>query len=123
VKPRISVFKGREAKLNKAILLILAEESPLNISQVYKKVRTHKDLQHTRYRVVNRRMKALEKEGYIEQVRTMKTPQGFVAKLYQSTPRAYLAFVLNAINFDMLIQSAEQSDIVILLATFLNAIE
>ena len=119
-KPVVSVFKGREAKLNRAILLILAQESPLNIRQVFKRVRAHMDLRHTRYRVVNRRMKHLEIEGYIEQVRTEKTLQGFVAKLCQPTFRAYLAFALNCINLDEFVKSARESDIIAVLAALVN---
>jgi hypothetical protein len=68
----ISVFKGREAKLNKAIFLILAKESPLNIRQIYKKVRAQKNLEGSRYRVINRRIKALEEEDYLKQVARAK---------------------------------------------------
>ncbi|MBS7615539.1 hypothetical protein KEJ18_07435 [Candidatus Bathyarchaeota archaeon] len=65
-KSRLSVSKGREARLNRTVLLILGQEGPLSIRQVYKKAREHKELSQVRYRVVNRRMKALEQQGYIE---------------------------------------------------------
>jgi len=120
---RISVFKGREARLNRAILLILSHESPLNIRQVYKRVRTHKGLQHVRYRVVNRRMKALEKEGYIEQVGKEKTPQGFVAKLYQTTFRAFLAFALYCIDLNEFVRAADESELVTMLAVLSSMLE
>ena len=119
-KPRLSVFKGREAKLNRAVLLILSQESPLSIRQVHKKVRTYRGLNHTRYRVVNRRMKSLEEEGYIERVRTEKIQQGFIAKLYQMTLRAYLAFALDCTDINELILSAEESHITSILAVFVG---
>jgi len=122
-KPQLSVFKGREAKLNNAILLVLAIDGPLNIRQVYKRIMAKKDLKHTRYRVVNRRMKALEKEDYIIQVRTERIPQGFLAKLYQPTLRTYLAFAVNRVNFDEFVKSASTSEIITVLAILINTIK
>jgi hypothetical protein len=119
-KLKLSVFKGREAKLNRAILLILARESPLNMRQVYKRVRTYKDLSHTRYRVVNRRMKLLKDEGLLEQVRVEKMPQGFVAKLYQLNVRACLALTLEHIDLDEFIRSATESEVISVLTSLLG---
>jgi DNA-binding Lrp family transcriptional regulator len=118
--PRLSVFKGREAKLNRAVLLILSQENPLSIRQIHKKVRTYRGLNHTRYRVVNRRMKSLEEEGYIERVRTEKMQQGFIAKLYQMTLRAYLAFALDCTDIDELVRSAKEPDITSILAVLVG---
>jgi len=119
-KPKLSVFSGREAKLNKVILLILTQECPQSIRQVYKGVITLKDFDHTRYRVVNRRMKSLEKEGFIEQIITEKKSQWFVAKLFQPTIRAYTALVLEAVNYNALIQSTKEAELTALLATILD---
>ncbi|MBS7657088.1 hypothetical protein KEJ33_04105 [Candidatus Bathyarchaeota archaeon] len=77
-KPRLSVFKGREARLNRMVLLILGQEGQLSIRQVYKKARAFKGLGHVRYRVVNRRMKALEREGYIELAEVKKAQRGMI---------------------------------------------
>jgi DNA-binding Lrp family transcriptional regulator len=119
-KPKLSVFKGREAKLNRAVLLVLAQESPLSIRQVYKRVRACKGFRHTRYRVVNRRMKSLENEGYIEHVATEKRPQGFVARICQPTTKAYVALALEAVNFNALIGSTKEDKLTALLATILD---
>jgi hypothetical protein len=84
----LSVFKGREAKINKAIFWILAHESPLTIYEICKKVRTQKSLRYTRYSVVNRRVRSLEELSYIEKAGPKKTRAGFEAQLYQITFRA-----------------------------------
>ena len=114
------MFSGREAKLNKVILLILTQEYPQSIRQVYKRVITLKDFDHTRYRVVNRRMKSLEKEGFIEQIITEKKSKWFVAKLFQPTIRAYTALVLEAVNYNALIQSTKEAELTALLANILD---
>ena len=121
-KPRLSVFKGREAKLNRTILLILAQESSLNIWRVYKRVREVRGLRHTRYRVVNRRMKDLEHEGYIEVCGQKETPQGLKANLYQLTVKTYLAFLLGTVSLDTLIQQANDADAITLLAALSSVI-
>ena len=115
-KPRLSVFKGREARLNRMILLFLCRECCLNIWQVYKSVRETRGFRHLRYHVINRRIRDLEQEGFIEVTTIKETPQGQKVKYYQSTTKTYLAFLLDAINLDLLIQSANNTDIIILLA-------
>lgn len=120
--PRLSVFKGREAKLNRAIFLVLADESPLSIRQVCKKVRNFRDFRYTQYRVVNRRVKALQQEGYLKLVEVKITLQGFQSKQFELTSRAYLAFVLESVDFDALIQSKKEEKLITLLATILEVI-
>ncbi len=115
-KPRLSVFKGIEARLNRIILLILGRECCLNIWQVYKRVRETRGFRHLRYHVINRRIRDLEQEGFIEVTMVKETPQGQKVKYYQPTTKTYLAFLLDAINLDQLIQSANNTDIITLLA-------
>jgi len=115
-KPKLSLFKGREARLNKIILLILCRECRLNVWQVYKRVRENRGFRHFRYHVINRRIRDLEQEGFIEVTMVKETPQGQKIKYYQPTTKTYLAFLLDTINLDQLIQSANNTDIITLLA-------
>ena len=43
---RLQVFKGREAKLNRAIFQILALKGPLIIYDIHKEVKVQKGLKH-----------------------------------------------------------------------------
>lgn len=88
---RIFIFKGREARLNKAIFWILARQSPLTIYDIWQKLRDEKDFAYIRYHIVNRRVRALEKRVCIEKSGERKTKTGFAATLYQLSIRAYLA--------------------------------
>jgi len=115
-KSKLSLFKGREARLNKIILLILGRECCLNIWQVYKRVSETRGFRHTRYHVINRRIRDLEQEGFIEVTMVKETPQGQKVKYYQPTTKTHLAFLLNTINLDQLIQSANNTEIITLLA-------
>ncbi len=115
-KPGLSVFKGREARLNRMILLFLCRECCLNIWQVYKRVRETRGFRHLRYHVINRRIRDLEQEGFIEVTTVRETPQGQKVKYFQPTTKTYLAFLLDAVDLDQLIQSANKTDIITLLA-------
>jgi len=119
--PKLSVFKGREAKLNRAIFWVLAQEGPLIAYDVCRKVRTQKPLKYTRYSVVNRRVRSLEEAGYIEKTGPKKTRAGFEAQLYQNTYRAYLAIIVNQTNFNEFIEKAEEDEIISALSSFILA--
>jgi len=109
---RISVFKGREARLNFAVFHILALKGPQTLYEAFKEVKTQKGLKNTKYTNVNRRVRILEESGYLEKVGTRKTQAGFQATLYQITARAYLAFLLNQINLDDFIATADEATVI-----------
>jgi len=106
-----SVFKGRDARLNKAIFWILAQQSPLTIYDLWRKLRTQRDFAYTPYNTVNRRVRTLEEHGYLEKIGQRRTKTGFVAILYQLTARAYLAILLDKINLDNFITKAPEPGI------------
>jgi len=108
---RISVFKGREARLNKAIFSILATQSPQTIYEVWRKLRDQRDFSYVRYHIVNRRIRALAEQGYIEKFGERRTKTGFVTGLYQLALKAYLAIVLDKIDFDEFIKKAPESSV------------
>ncbi len=87
---RLSVFKGREAKLNRAIFKILSDETSLTIWDTTKQVNKKKGLKHTRYAVVNTRIRILEKTGYLREAGKKQTKTGGVAILYEATSRQSL---------------------------------
>jgi DNA-binding PadR family transcriptional regulator len=117
--PRLSVFKGREAKLNRAIFLVLAQEGPLTAYDICRKVRTQKPLRYTRYSVVNRRVRSLEEAGYVEKTEPKRTRAGFEAQLYQITFRAYLAIIVSQTDFNEFIEKAEENKIISALSIFI----
>jgi hypothetical protein len=115
---RISVFKGREAKLNRAIFQVLALKGPLTVYDVHKELRTQKGLEHTKYTNVNRRVRALERSRYLRKTGTRPTLAGFEASLYELATRGYAALVFDQINLDRFIKSAKENEIVQALAIF-----
>jgi DNA-binding Lrp family transcriptional regulator len=112
VKPRLSVFTGRETKLNKAIFQVLAIEGALTIYEISKKVRTHRSLRYIKYSVINRRVRNLTDKGYIEAISARRTLAGFQAQLYQLTLRAYLVITLSKTDLDRFIEEAKEKNII-----------
>jgi len=117
---RLSVFKGREARLNRAIFHILALKSPLTTYDILREVRKRKDLAHIRYSVLTRRVKALQESDYLMKVGATKTRLGFETALYQLTPRAELAIALDLTNLDKFIRKAEYHQIITALNAFVD---
>ena len=119
---KLSVFKGREAKLNMAVFHVLALKGPLTAYDLHKEVKAQKSLRHTKYTNVLRRIKALEESGYIEKAgtRKIKTHPHYQTNLYQLTPRAYLAVLVNKTNLDEIIQKASRENILALIAALVQ---
>lgn len=119
---RISVFKGREAKLNRAIFHILALKGPLTIYDTHKEVKTRRRLRHVRYASVNKRVRLLEESGYVKKIGIKKTKAGFQASIYELTTKAYLALLLNSINLDELLIKVDKGTAQTILATVLSTL-
>jgi dolichol kinase len=102
----LSVFRGREAKLNRAIFLVLFHSCPLVVYDITKEVKKRKGYRFTKYSNVNRRVRALVQQGYLESVGSRETQAGSQGTLYQPTIRAKAAFYFNAISPDQFIREA-----------------
>ena len=114
-RAELSVFKGREAKLNHAIFQILALKSPQTIYDIHKEVKTQRRLRHVRYATVNKRVRALQESGYVKKTGVKKTKAGFKASVYELTAKAYLAMLLDSINLeDLLVHVDEVTTLTIL---------
>ncbi|MCJ7760766.1 hypothetical protein MUP59_06445 [Candidatus Bathyarchaeota archaeon] len=105
---RISVFKGREAKLNRAIFQALALKGPPTIYDIHKRLRTMRGLRCTHYGNVNKRVRALQQLGYVKEVNIKSTKAGFEATEYEITARAYLALMLASIKPEDLLNRIDE---------------
>jgi len=112
----LRVFKGRETKLNHAILITITKNSPQTIYDIAKTVRKQKGLTNTKYTNVNRRVKALEKQGFLEKAGYRHAIQGIQVTLFQPTTRAYVALFLNQLDLDIFVKEADESTLIIELA-------
>jgi len=118
---RIAVFRGRDARLNKAIFWILAQQGSLTIYDVWRKLRIQRDFTYIPYNTVNRRVRALAEHGYIEKSGKRETKTGFTAILYRLTVRAYLTILLDKIDIDNLVEKAPEASILSMIEAIIFA--
>jgi hypothetical protein len=105
---RLSVFKGREAKLNRAIFQVLRGESPQAMWDILRKIRKIRAFKHTKYAVINTRVKALEAEGYLKKTGERDTKHGGKTALYEISAKAKLAIKLCSQPLDDLIDKLDE---------------
>jgi len=92
---KLSVFKGREASLNRAIFAILAREGPKTIIELQRQLGKQKGLHGTYYASVNKRISCLEKAGYVVHITAQKTQPNSNAVLHDLHAKAYPAIIIH----------------------------
>ena len=120
---RISLFKGREARLNHTIFQTLAKNDPLTIYEVHKQIKSLRGFRHTKYTNVNRRVRTLEESGYLEKAGIRSTQAGGQATLYQLTTRAHVALLLSQISPDTFTKEADEDTLIAELAALILFLE
>jgi len=118
----LQVFKGREARLNRAIFHILAHRGPQTIYDIHKQIQTQRVLRYTRYSSVNKRVRALEETEFVQKTALRKTKAGFEAIIYELTAKAYLSMLLNSMGLEQLLDRLDQRTASLLLVSLLNAL-
>jgi hypothetical protein len=108
---RLSVFKGIEAKLNRSIFHILHEKISQTAWQIFSMLSKKKEMKSLTYWTVIRRMRALQNQDYVMVVGKIETMPGTETSLYQLTPRAELALILDKINMDQFLKEADYNRI------------
>jgi len=116
----ISVFKGREAKLNRALFQVLAQKSPQTAWEIFSHFTKQKELSHLKYWVLIRRIKNLLESDFLMKVGETKTMPGTETGLYQLTPRAELAMALDQLDLNKFLKKADYHRILTALDAFQN---
>jgi hypothetical protein len=114
----LSVFKGREARLNRAIFWSLSVQGTQTTYELHRNVRSIKILRGTHYANVNKRVRALEQLGYVKRIGVRKTKAGFESTVFEMTSRAYLAILMDSIDFDDLLARMSEDSTNTLMITF-----
>jgi len=104
----LSVFKGREAKLNRVIFQILKLKGPQTIYDMHKQIKRCRGLKHTYYPNVNKRMRTLEQTGYLKMVTIQCSKAGGEKAIYELTARAYLALKLDPTTMEELLSKMSE---------------
>jgi hypothetical protein len=111
---RLSVFKGREARLNHAIFQSLALKGPQTIYELHKQIRMQRGQRHTRYASINKRIRVLEENRYLRKAGVKKTKACFEAFTYELTTGAYLIILLSSMDLEELVTLEEAAALTIL---------
>jgi hypothetical protein len=107
---RLSVFKGREARLNRAIFQTLAFKGTQTIYGIHKEIKKRRGFKYTRYPSVLRRVKALEESAYLKRATPKRTAGGFEITVYELAARGYLSIILDSVGLEELIKRMSEND-------------
>jgi DNA-binding PadR family transcriptional regulator len=106
-KEKISVFKGKQAALNLAIIGALSK-MPLVIYDITKQVKEKRVFYRLKPSIVGRRVKDLVNQGYLEIAGSRDTKPGIQATLYQLTTKAKVALYYNSVSRDTFLEEANE---------------
>ena len=103
---RLKVFSGKEARLNRVILLILHSKKLLAKYDIFLEVRKIKGFKHEDSKTVYRRIDALDKEGWIVKNGTRPAKVQGESILYELTLRGKAAIKLDEKNIEEFLKTA-----------------
>jgi hypothetical protein len=115
---RLKVFSGREASLNRVIFLILYSKKLLTSYDTYLEIRGIKGYRHTKRQCVDRRMKALYQQGWLEKKGIRPAKAHFPSPLYILSIRAQAAIAISKKDLDVFIQTAPEQQLQKLIEAF-----
>jgi DNA-binding transcriptional ArsR family regulator len=118
----LSVFKGREAKLNRAIFKTLALKGPQSTNSLYKNVKKLRWFSRKHYGNVNKRIRALEELGYVKATDIQNIEGRTKAVVYELKTKAYLALMLDSISLETLLNRTNEETATKILAAIAELI-
>ncbi len=116
----VSIFTGREAKLNRAIIQTLTIKEPASTRELYKKIIYLEDMEETSYSTVNKRVRDLETLGYLKKIDVKDRPGG-ITNFYVLNSKARLAIFFDSISIEELLSKMDDAMAKILLEDLLKA--
>jgi hypothetical protein len=109
------VFSGRQAKLNLIIFLVLSSSKLLTSYDIYLKIRVIKGYRHIKRQSVDRRVKALCQQGWLQKEGIRLAKAHFLSPLYTLSIRAQAALVLSKKDLNCFLQTAPESNLQMLI--------
>mgnify|MGYP000238803989 CR=1 FL=1 len=103
---RLKVFSGKEAALNRVILLILCSKKSLAKYDVFLEIRKIKGFKHEDSKTIYRRMEVLNQGGWISQRGTRPAKVQGESTLYELTLRGKAALKLDEKSIEEFLNTA-----------------
>jgi DNA-binding MarR family transcriptional regulator len=117
---RLSLFKGKEAKLNYAVFHVLTVKGPQTIYGIHESVKAEKSFRDVSYATVNKRVRSLEKSGCIRKV-VKKAATETKWPVYELTEKAQLAMLLDGIGLEGLFTKLDDGSVAAILTVLRKA--
>ncbi len=116
----IEPFVGRGAPLSRGIFYVLGLKQPLTTRQIGKNVINIPYFKDTSYSTVNKKVRNLEKQGYLKKTQTNQKVGG-LTNYYELTQKANLKTVLDSNRKEDLFENKSEEIEQMLLAAFIKA--
>lgn len=116
----VEPFVGRGAPLSRGIFYVLGLKQPLTTRQIGKNVINIPYFKDTSYSTINKKVRDLEKQGYLNKTQTYQRVGG-LTNYYELTPRANLKTVLDSNRKEELFENKSEEIELMLLAAFIKA--
>jgi hypothetical protein len=110
----LEVFRGREAKLNRVIFMVLDSKNSLTSYDMYLAIRRIKGFRHTKRQTVDRRMKTLCEQGWIIKYGVRPSKAHFLSPLYTLSIRAQAALSLKKTDLNVFLKVAQETELEII---------
>jgi DNA-binding PadR family transcriptional regulator len=118
----VEPFVGRGSALNRAIIYVLGVQQPQTTRQISKNVKNIPDFKGTSTSTVNKRVRDLEKHGYLKKAQVTQRVGG-ITNYYELTPQAHLNKFLDANKASELFTGLSGELAAIVLANLIRAKE
>ncbi len=105
---KLSVFRGKKARLNRLIFLILASKKSLTCYELYLEIRRVKEFGNTNHQSVYGRVEALYEEGWLCKCGMKFVKANFLSPLYRLSTQAYVALKLDKTDLDVYLGTAPE---------------
>ena len=116
------MFKGREAKLNRAVFQTLALKGPQSTKSIHSNIKKLRGFSRKHYGNVNKRVRALEGSGHVKALTIQNTEGRTKAVVYELKAKAYLALMLDSTSIEELLSRVDEESATRLLAAIAELI-
>ena len=111
----VEPFIGRGTTVNRAIFQVLGAKQPQKTRQISKKVTNIPEFKDTSCSTVNKRVRDLEKNGYLKRTQANERVGG-ITNYYELTSKAYLAKFLDSNSAEDIFEHISDEAALIILA-------
>jgi len=112
---KLRVFRGKKARLNRLIFLILASKKSLTCYELYLEIRRVKEFGNTNHQSVYGRVEALYEEGWLCKCGMKFVKANFLSPLYRLSTQAYVALKLDKTDLDVYLGTAPEPYLILML--------